>query len=190
MQEPYWWYILFVKSNTENRVVADMMRVFTSSGVPYECEVFYFESERYFRNKKNQMSGRKYLRRPLLPGYVFVETTMPSVEFLTEFSIYFYNSQDIIKVLNSGEDQEPALPHEERIRFEYLYRGKKCLDHSVGYIVGDQVKILSGALMGREGLIRYINRHNHEAMIEVEMFGEKMQVRVALEIVSKSEGKK
>lgn len=183
MQEPYWWYVLFVRSNTENRVVTDVMHFFGAGRFCAELEAFYLESEYYYRNQRAQVLGRTYLKRPILPGYVFIETTMPAEEFLRNFSNFFYNSHDIIRVLNSGEDEIPALPTDERVRLEYLYRGKRCLEHSIGYKEGDLVRIIDGPLLGREGEIIHINRHNREALLKIEVFGQSMAIKVALEII-------
>ena len=87
--------------------------------------------------------------------------------------------------MNSGEDEIPALPTDERVRLEYLYRGKRCLEHSVGYRKGERIIISQGPLIGHEGEIVYFNRHNREATIEIEMFGTKTTIRVALEITNR-----
>ena len=68
-----------------------------------------------------------------------------------------------------------------------MLKGKRCLERSVGYIVGDRVCVQDGPLKDSEGLIKYINRHNRFADIEVDMFGGKVKARVALEIVEKTE---
>ena len=184
MQEPYWWYILFVRAGAENRVILDLKHIFELKALPYNFEPFYPEAEQYYRSKEYQILGRHYRKRPLFPGYVFLETDLPEEEFLHEFSHFIYRSTDILRILKSGDGRH-TLPTKERQRFEYLLRGKRCLEHSVGYIVGDKIIVEAGPLVGREGTIKKLNRHNRSAFIEVELFGEKMTVKAALEIVSK-----
>ncbi|MDE7337435.1 MAG: hypothetical protein K2N32_04900, partial [Clostridia bacterium] len=82
MQEPYWWYVLFVKANTENRVVNDICSFAKANKIPCEIEAFVPQSERYFRSAKSRETGKIYCKRPLFPGYVFVETNLPSREFI------------------------------------------------------------------------------------------------------------
>lgn len=178
---------MFVKTGTEHRVVSDMQRTFDLTNNFYEFDCFCLESEQFFRSKKQRILGNMYKRRPLFPGYVFVESNMPAKEFLIAYSNYIYNSTDIIKILNSGEYTNIALPMQERQSLEYLYRGKRFLERSVGYKEGDRVVVKYGGLIEREGNIKYINRHNREAQIEIELFGKKMSVRVALELISKSQ---
>ncbi len=188
MNEPYYWYVLYVRTGAENRVADDLKRYVSSRALGCDIDPFCPESEYYYRNKKDRQLGRTYKKRPLFPSYVFVETSMPPKEFMREFGSYFYASHDVIRLLRSGEsDSGVALPIDERRRLEFLLKGKRCLERSVGYIVGDRVCVQDGPLKDSEGLIKYINRHNRFADIEVDMFGGKVKARVALEIVEKTE---
>ena len=185
MQQPYYWYVFYVKTNSENRVVQDIARFADSKGLSKDfIDPFCPQSEVYYRSEKNKTEGKQYKKRPMFPGYVFVETRLASKEFSEAFGSFIYASQDIIRLLKSGKDNI-ALPDEERIRLEYLLKGKRCLERSVGFISGDKVVITAGALIGQEGLITYINRHNRFADIEINMFGSTVKARAALEIVEK-----
>jgi transcriptional antiterminator NusG len=184
MYEPYWWYVLYVRTSTEHRVVTDLKNYYIQNfSSQYELEPFCPESEYYFRNSQSRLLGKKYLKRPLFPNYVFIETNMPALTFLNEFSKFIYNSADIIRVLRYGDSSEIALSLEERQRFEYLFKGKRCLEHSEGYIEGDTVKIVAGPLIGMEGMIKKINKHNKSAIIQTSMFNQKQTIKVAFEIV-------
>ena len=186
MNEPYWWYILFVRAGAEHRVVNDLRRFFAHSGIPYETDPFCPESECYYRSKELRKLGKNYIRRPLFPGYVFLETNMPADEFIGQAGRYIYASSDIIRLLKYGESDEIAMPENERKRFEFLLSGKRCIERSVGYIEGDVIHIEGGALVGLEALITKIDRHNRSATVELDMFGRRVTTRVPLEIVSKS----
>ena len=186
LQEPYYWYVLYVRTNAEKRVVEDMSRYIAERGFECPIEPFCPQSESYYRNKSERMLGKEYRRRPLFPGYIFAETQMPPELFITQMGDFIYRSTDIVRLLRmSGDASSIAVPTEERRRLEFLLTGKRCVEHSVGYIVGDRVCVNSGPLKDREGLITYINRHNRYADIEVELFGSKIKARVALEIVDK-----
>lgn len=186
LQEPYWWYILFVHSGSESHVISDMKTAFGRKAPDAAFDVFYPEAEQYYRSKKLQIPGHRYRRRPLFPGYVFIETDMPEDRFLYEFSDFIYHSEEIIRILKNGAGGI-ALPDGERRRFEYLLKGKRCLEHSVGYIIGDKIVVEAGPLVGREGIIQKINRHNRDAIIEAELFGEKITMKIALEIIAKKQ---
>lgn len=184
MQEPYWWYVLYVRSNTEHKVAESFQKSFVRKGLPYELEAFCPESEKYYKDKQSRIMGKRYLKRPLFPGYVFVETNMPSDVFRAEFFDVIYNSSDIIRLLRYGESNDIALRQEERQRFEYLFKGKRCIEHSIGYIDGEKIIITGGPLIGQEGIIKRINRHHRTAQIDIDMFGQKQTIALALEIVS------
>lgn len=185
MREPSWWYVLYVRANTEHKVANSFQKAVAEKGFPYELEAFCFESEKYYKEKTNQTLGKNYKRRPLFPGYVFVETNMPALEFRSAVFDIIYNSSDIIRLLTYGDIEEIAILPEERKRLEFLLRGRRCLEHSVGYIEGDQIVIIGGPLVGLEGEIKKINRHHRSAQFEVDMFNQKLLVEVALEIISK-----
>ena len=46
-----------------------------------------------------------------------------------------------------------------------------CMDASVGFMEGDFVKVISGALEGIESKIIKINKQKRTAIIEADMFG-------------------
>ncbi|MCH5153630.1 MAG: antitermination protein NusG [Clostridiales bacterium] len=185
MQQPYYWYVFYVKTSSENRVVQDIARFADSKGLSKDdVDPFCPQSEVYYRAEKGKAPNKQYKKRPMFPGYVFVETRLSAKDFLEVFGSFIYTSQEIIRLLKSGKDNI-ALPDEERIRLEYLLKGKRCLERSVGFISGDKVVITAGALIGQEGLITYINRHNRFADIEINMFGSTVKARAALEIVER-----
>ena len=177
MREPYWWYILYVKTNTEHKVVKGFQQAFEQKDLPYELEAFCPESEQYYRASKSRALGKSYIRRPLFPGYVFIESNIPAEEFCKAFFDVINNSAEIIRLLRYGATDEIALREDERQKFEYLLKGKRCLDHSVGFIVNDKITITGGGLMGMEGMIKKINRHNRTADIEIQMFNQKQVIK-------------
>ena len=181
MQEPYYWYVFYVRTGKENRVVQDIARFADTKGLTAEAiEPFCPLTETYYRTG----GVKRYQKRPLFASYVFVETRLGPKEFISEFGSFVYSSQDIIRLLSSGKDNI-TLPDCERERLEFLLKGKRCVERSVGFINGDTVTITAGPLMSCEGMITYINRHNRYADIELNMFGGKTKARVALEIVEK-----
>ena len=188
MREPYWWYVIYVRSNTEHRAVEALACAYEKSALPYSVDPFCPESEQYFRGDKSRVAGKRYKRRPLFPCYIFVETDMPAAEFRKYFYCATNRSSDIIRLLCYGNTDEIALRADERRRLEYLLKGKRCLEHSEGYIVGDKITVTGGPLVGMEGCIKKINRHNRTAEIETELFNQKQTIKVALEIVSKTDG--
>jgi len=61
-----------------------------------------------------------------------------------------------------------------------------CIDASKGFIEGDRVKIVSGALMGMESKIIKVNKRKCSAVIEIDMFGVTQRMTLMLEVLEKS----
>lgn len=183
--EPYWWYVLFVRTNTEHKVVKAFNDFVQSSQTAFYFKLFVPETEKYYRSKANKRYGEQFLRHLLFSGYVFIETNMPSDKFKDFIATHLRNSIHIIKLLRYGNDQGIAVTFEERQKFECLFKGKRCVEHSKGYIEGEKIVITGGPLFGMESNIKRINRHNRSAIIELDMLNPKHMLQVALEIVDK-----
>ena len=186
MKEPYNWYVIYVRSNTESSVVDALKSAFSKICDGYEYDAFCPESEQYYRDKLSRLQGKTYRKRPLFPGYVFFETNMPEDIFRKAIFDVINKSHDIIRLLSYGDRTDVALRQEERERLEFLLKGKRCLERSVGYIEGDKIVVTGGSLIGLEGSIVKVNRHNRSADVELTMFGQKQVIKMALEIVSKN----
>jgi transcriptional antiterminator NusG len=76
----------------------------------------------------------------------------------------------------------------ERSPWERLFDSEFCIRASVGFCEGDKVRVTSGALVGLESLIKKINRHKREAIVEMEMMGDVRRVKLMLEVVEKIGG--
>ena len=86
---------------------------------------------------------------------------------------------------NDGEFICPILK-EEAIFLLKFGKEKHIVDLSQGYIEGDKINIISGPLVGYEGMIKKIDRHKRVAYIEVKLFDQITMVQVGLEIIGKS----
>lgn len=73
----------------------------------------------------------------------------------------------------------------EQIFLQKLMGIDNCIDDSIGFIEGDKIIITSGVLEGMESIIKKVNRHKREALLEVNIMGDARQIKVALEIVKK-----
>lgn len=91
----------------------------------------------------------------------------------------------LTKLIGTGKEVIPLS--EEEKNFLLSFGGNdQIVKMSRGTIEGSQVKILSGPLIGKEGLVRKIDRHKRKAYLEVEMFGRMQRVQVGLEVMMKS----
>lgn len=132
--------------------------------------------------KVHKVNGeRKIVKRPLFPGYLF---------FITEEIEQLYQSlhkiPQLTKVLKVGDDIVP-LTKEEQEFIEKRENKEHVFEMSRGYMVGNKVMVLEGAMAGFCGELKHIDRHNRFAVMEVEMFGRKIEATFGLELLKNEE---
>ncbi len=167
------WYVVQVCTGSEHSICRQCgMNV--SPAVLERCFVPYYEEKKCIR-------GKWTVRQKLLfPGYVFMIT-----ENIEELYMQLKQVIGLTKLLGTGDEVIPL--REEETEFLLSFGGKdQVVEMSEGIIEGSQVKVLSGPLMGKEGLIRKIDRHKRKAYLEIEMFGRVQKVQVGLEITMKT----
>lgn len=123
--------------------------------------------------------------KPLFPGYVFIESELPPKDFLNRMNKIIYSSQDIFRILKYGGTNEIALQEHEKNMLLRLSNDDHCIESSSGFIVGNDVYINNGPLKGYESIIKKIDRHKRQAIIELEFMGELRSIVLALDILSK-----
>lgn len=172
------WYVVQVIGGREQSVMEKIRRL-TSPQTFKSCFVPKFEA-------RKRVSGLwKTKTDVLFPGYVFVDTRTPE-----QFRLELNKVSAMTKLLSGkGEDGNPVfmpLTDDEKTLISALIgQDEHVLRMSEGIIEGDNVRVLRGPLMGREMLVKKIDRHKRVAYLEIQMLGRQTTVRVGLEIVEK-----
>ena len=170
------WYVLFVKAGKERKVEEYLNKQLNvEAGVP-----FIPLQEILFRRSGEVKKELRYL----FPGYVFIESALAGEEFVKIINPLIYKLSDIISLLKYS-DSEIAMKDDERQMLLNLCNNDHCIETSYGIIEGDKIQITSGPLIGMESVVKKINRHKREALIEIEIMGDVRTVSVALEVVDK-----
>ena len=167
------WYVIQVQPKSEHRLCTKIKdRV--SKELYSDCFVPQVE----YLFKKDGIFEKRI--KPLFPGYVFV---------ITDNIRDFYDSLKRIngfkKVLTDGEDFAP-IRQEEADFIAGITDKDKNVSLSEGYIIDSKIVVTSGPLLGREGIIKKIDRHKRLAFIEFDFMGQPQLIKIPLEIVSKS----
>lgn len=170
-------YVLFIKSGKENIAVAEIKGCISSKEiVPINYSVEYI-----FRKH-----GREYREyKPLFPGYLLVRSQLGDHEFVMATYDCIHKSNNIIRLLRYNEDMI-SLRKEEKSYIEDLLQGEEYIKSSSGYIQGDKVVITNGPFVGKESVIKSINRHKRQAVIEISIMGEVRRVIIGLEILRRA----
>ncbi|MCD8371262.1 MAG: antiterminator LoaP [Clostridiales bacterium] len=131
-------------------------------------------TNRHFRGEWHKIMA------PMFPGYIFAITNR--IEELYE---KFYQVPKLTKIL--GTDKTPVPLTEEEVCFIQGFTDEEHVAGlSEGILVGDKLIVRSGPLKGKEGLVRFIDRHKRIARVEVEMFGGmKIGIEMGLEVTQK-----
>lgn len=168
------WYVIQVRTGTEDKIVnaCDLL-------IAKECleECFI---PRYTRVKK--ICGFWIeVEEILFPGYVFMISNDVAMLFQELKRI-----PDLTKMLGKCDNEVYPLNEDEVVFLKSFGKEEHVVDMSVGYIEGDKIRVTSGPMMGKEGLIKKVDRHKRLAFIEVEFFGKITSAKVGLEIIQKN----
>lgn len=170
------WYIFFVKTGQEAVAIQDISTYFNGKVTPRE-----FRIETFFRRK----GIIKREEKNVFPGYVFVETSLNNEEFVLQCRNFFSHTSAILRLLFYGDTRQAALHENEKKLLEQLWTDQNCLEASVGIVEGDRVRIIAGPFVGKESMIRRVNRHKMQAVIELDLMGETRQITVGLNVIQK-----
>lgn len=120
---------------------------------------------------------------PLFKGYIFViSKDEDMIGNLLEVS----KGTDKIYKLLKYSDSEGCVLHDSDVEILTAFLDKeKVMQSSVGIIIGDEIIIKRGPLVGKESIIKKINRHKMQATVQIEMMGRMCDMQVPLEIVEK-----
>ena len=166
------WYVIQVLPKNEYRSCAKI-KSRVESGLYADC----FVPQAEYVLKKNGLYEKRI--RPLFPGYIFVIT-----DRVDAFYEELKKIEGFKRILKEGDVFTP-ISKEEAAFIAGLTDDDYSIGMSEGYILDSKVYITSGPLLGREGIIKKIDRHKRTAVIEFTFLGQPQLVRMPLEVVSK-----
>ncbi|MCD8075251.1 MAG: antiterminator LoaP [Lachnospiraceae bacterium] len=163
------WYVMQVQTGSEEKIRTQCETLIPKS-VLQQCFIPYYEEQRKLHGKWN------LLKKVLFPGYIFMVT-----DELDELRFRLKRVQGMTKILGTGDEIVPLT--EEEVLFMQKFGGEKqIVEISKGILEGNQVRILSGPLIGKEALIQKIDYHKRRAYLELEMFGRMQRICLGLEV--------
>ena len=170
------WYVIQVHTGTEEKVCRQCGQIIDRS-ILERCFIPRFQ-------QKIRFLGEWHMQNEILfPGYVFLISDHPD-----DLAESLRRVIGMTKLLKTGEEITPLAPQEIGL-LQKLGKEDQEIEMSTGIIEGDRVQILTGPLLGMEGMIKKIDRHKRMAYLDVEMFGRRVEMRVGLEIIKKEKQK-
>ena len=166
------WYVIWTQSGKEYDVKAKF-----EAFVP---ENLYERVVIPYKLMPKRLAGQWFTTKvKLFNGYVFVVTDDPE-----KINPYLKEIVDFTEFLKQDDKIIPIYKEEEDFLLS-LMGEKEEVDMSCGIIVGDEIRVISGPLMGQEAKIKKIDRHKRKALIETELLGRGVEVMVGLEVIDK-----
>ena len=107
--------------------------------------------------------------------YIFVETAEPE-----DFRLRLRRIPGLTKFLTVGDDIVPIFPEEEKL-LRMLGGDDHVIGSSVVYKEGDRVTVISGALVGMEGLVRWMDRRQRWVRIAVRLADRETLIKLGAE---------
>lgn len=166
------WYVIQVMSGEERRTM-ELCRALLDQTLYQDIFLPEMEVMKRYHGEWHKEKARMF------PGYVFVVT-----ERVEELFLAFKKVPKLTKIL--GTERVPVALSDKEVRLlEQVLDAEHVAEVSSGILVGDRLVIQSGPMMGLEGLVKRIDRHKRMAVLEVEMFGRRVEVRLGVEVVGK-----
>ena len=181
------WYVLFVRTNSEDRILKALRRKVDSERV----KVFVPKAVRSYGKKvtvqtdKGTETKKVYIKEKKLcfPGYVFISSQASAAEFAEEIVPIATNVDGSFCFLNYGEDKSDiAMRGSEKSLLERLMGEGYCIEPSKGYKEGDKIVITEGTLMGLEGRITKVNVNRRVVTLAVDLMGSIREVMVMIDM--------
>ncbi len=167
------WYTIYVRANHEEEIVEQCRK----RVIEGDEKIFTMKGERMFRVGPGQYELRT---KPLFQNYLFADITDPE-----SFWIRLRRVKTLTKMLKTGEDLHPIYPEEEEF-LKALGGEEHIVKYSIGYKEGDRLIVEDGPMRGLEGKVKKIDRHHRMAILSVNLMGQEIDVKLGLEILSRS----
>lgn len=129
---------------------------------------------------RSEKGIRTTTQKVLFPGYVFFQA-----EPDWHPTLLMYHADYILRILT--KDGNWHLHGDDAQLVQWLMEHDGLLGMSKAYTKGTRVIIKSGPLKELEGIITKVDRHNRNGMVTLDLFGRRMSVWLAFELMESEE---
>ncbi len=166
------WYVIWVQSGKEYEIKEKLEAILP--------EHLYERIIIPYKMMPKRLAGQWFTTKvKLFAGYIFIVTENPD-----RITPYLRDILDFADFLKQEDEIMPIYRQEEDFLLS-LMGEKEEVEMSRGIITGDQIRVISGPLLGQEAKIKKIDRHKRKALIVTELLGRTVEVTVGLEVIDK-----
>lgn len=169
------WYVIFVETGFEEDVCLfiEKLRIKVYRDIEYNLLV----PKRKIYERKQGV--RKEVIKKLFPGYVLVET-----DKIDDFYIKARGGPHILKFLkNNYNFLEVSIKEIEQILI--LVDNKGLINISQALVINDKIEIIDGPLLGREGIIKKIDKRKGRAKVEFSINYNTLLIDLGIDFIKK-----
>lgn len=166
------WYVIQVQARHEQAVVEKCHE--RNVLLPGE-DVFTILSERMVKERGEW----KKKEEPAFQKYIFAET-----EDTNGFRIRLRNVQELAKMLGVDDSIVPIYPEEQEM-LQRLGGEEHVIRYSEGYMLGEKLIVTEGPMKGMEGYVKWVDRHQRIAGIEIFLLGRQLIVKMGIGVLKR-----
>ena len=160
------WFVVHTYSGYENKVKANLEKIVENRGMQEYIVDIVVPMEEQIEIKDGK---KKATLRKVFPGYVLVKMIM------SDGSWYVVrNTRGVTGFVGPGS--KPVALTDEEVK----NMGVEEFETIVDYVVGDNVRVISGPLENFIGLVDEINIEKKKVRVSVSMFGRETPVELEL----------
>ncbi|GHU77047.1 hypothetical protein AGMMS49992_23860 [Clostridia bacterium] len=170
------WFVLFVKTNEEQRVVERLQKRLDT-----DKYIAFIPTKDYAFRTKHAITTRQV---PWLRGYVFIASTVTPQEFIVDVNpIINYDSFMYRILANSLHSNNVALSSHDKLIMTTILDEHFNIPAFEAVQVWERVKINDGILKGIGGSVVKVNKHRQTIVIEIFMLGRLLTCEIMMEYI-------
>ena len=160
------WFVVHTYSGYENKVKANLEKIVENRGMQEYIVDIVVPMEEQIEIKDGK---KKATLRKVFPGYVLVKMIMSDESWYV-----VRNTRGVTGFVGPGS--KPVALTDEEVK----NMGVEEFETIVDYVVGDNVRVISGPLENFIGLVDEINIEKKKVRVSVSMFGRETPVELEL----------
>lgn len=165
------WYAIQTQTGREAATL-DVIEHMVGGELYSECFCPQFEVLLKLRGQ------RVCVTKPLFPGYLLVVTSRPA-----ELQGRLARLLEYAHVVCRDGVPVPMGEAEVAILDSFTHPGQRVVPMSLAVKEGGRVRVVDGPLMGQEVLIRHVDRHKCQAVVEMSLCGRTVSTRLGLAVL-------